>query len=459
MRSNNRHSARPGSSIALAVAMLCGTALGTAALETPAFAQKEEKPKYSRAFQKAYEPMVPLANAEAVDEAAIRAAIPAMTQAIETPDDKNAAGGLLLSVGGKIQDSAMQLQGLNLMIESGKNNDRIGQFHYAAYQIHNRDGNIPAAREALIKASETGYSFEGRMSDGTSQTIDAGDLRAMAAETYFEQDQYEAGLDDLLAWLKSREAAGQPIKESWIRRGFATAFNNQLPQQATEFGAFFLQHYPSAKVWADAIAVQNGFFEYDAQEVLDLMRLARRTGVLSPDRLASMDLEPDREEQIRGSLVRFYLDYADAADFRRLPGEVKGVLDEGVANGVLDASDVTVSDWLNGANGRIADDQSELPALERDARSGSELATVTAAADAFLSYGEMAKAEEFYTKALTLPGVDTPRTLTRLGIAQADQGKYAEAIATFGKVEGKREQIARLWSIYAEQKAKQAPSA
>lgn len=456
MRSNIRHFARPGTSFALTVAMLCGTALGTAALETPAFAQKEEKPKYSRGFQKAYEPMVPLANAETVDEAAVRAAIPAMMQAVETDDDKNAAGNLLFSVGSKVDDPAMQLQGLGLMIESGKNNDRIGQLHYATYQINNQAGNIPAAREALIKASDAGYSFEGRLNDGTTQTIDAGDLRAMAAETYFDEDQYEAGLDDLMGWLKSRDAAGLPIKESWIRRGFATAFNNQLPQQATEFGAFFLEHYPSPNVWADAITVQNSFFEYDTQEVLDLMRLARRTGVLSPDRLESMDLDAEREEHIRASLVRFYLDYADAADFRRLPGEVKAVLDEGIASGVLEASDVTVADWLTGANGRIAADQSELPALERDARNGSELATVSAAADAFLNYGQMAKAEEFYAKSLTLPGVDTARSLTRLGIAQVDQGKYAEAIANFAKVEGKREQIARLWSIYAENKAKQA---
>ena len=60
-----------------------------------------------------------------------------------------------------------------------------------------------------------------------------------------------------------------------------------------------------------------------------------------------------------------------------------------------------------------------------------------AAGDAFLSYQKPAEAEEFYTLALAKPGVDTPRVLTRLGIAQADQGKSAEAQATFAKVEGR----------------------
>jgi len=35
-----------------------------------------------------------------------------------------------------------------------------------------------------------------------------------------------------------------------------------------------------------------------------------------------------------------------------------------------------------------------------------------------------------------------------------DQGKYADAQATFAKVGGARKQIAQMWSIYAAQKAK-----
>ena len=41
--------------------------------------------------------------------------------------------------------------------------------------------------------------------------------------------------------------------------------------------------------------------------------------------------------------------------------------------------------------------------------------------------------------------------LTRLGIAQFDQGKFAEAEATFNEVEGPRDAIANLWAIYAAQ--------
>lgn len=458
-RTLNVSGRRPGASLAMAVALLCSTAVGSVALEAPAFAQKdkkdkkEPKPAYSKEFQKAFAPIVPLINAEVADEPAIRAALPAMLAAVSSDDDRNTAGNILLNAGGKFDDSAMQLQGLDMMIASGKNNDRLGQLYYASYQINMGVDNTAAARAALIKSSDLGYSFEGRLADGSSKTITAGDLRVMATETYFDDDQYDEGLNDLYGWLQGLDAAGQPIDESWIRKGFATAFNNQMGSQAARYGLLFIKHHPSANVWADTITVQNSFFTYDSQETLDLMRLARRSGVLSPDRIDRTRLDDDRADAIEAALVRFYLDYAEAADFRRLPGEVKAVLEEGIASGVLDAGDVTVSDWLAGASGRIKDDQDELPSLEKEARSGNSLNTVIAAGDAFLSYGEAAKAEEFYTKALTLPGADTARTLTRLGISQVDQGKYDEAIATFGKVEGNRVQIAQLWSAFAAQKA------
>ncbi len=58
-----------------------------------------------------------------------------------------------------------------------------------------------------------------------------------------------------------------------------------------------------------------------------------------------------------------------------------------------------------------------------------------------------------YKIALDKPGVETPRVLTRLGIAQIDTGDYAGAQATFAKITGPRQPLGQLWSIYAAQKA------
>ena len=79
---------------------------------------------------------------------------------------------------------------------------------------------------------------------------------------------------------------------------------------------------------------------------------------------------------------------------------------------------------------------------------------VAATADAFLSNSQPAKAEMLYSMAMQKGGVDMQRMLTRLGIAQVDQGKYAKAKANFIKIEGIRKPLAQLWITYADQKAK-----
>ena len=196
----------------------------------------------------------------------------------------------------------------------------------------------------------------------------------------------------------------------------------------------YAQNYPSKTSWGDAIAIQRNLLNYEGQELLDIMRLADRTGALR--------------------FERDYAEYITAADPRRLPGETQRIIDAGIAAGLLKRNDVFVNEARTIASGRVKADLADLPGLERDARaSGATAATAMAAGDAFLSYQQPAKAEEFYTAALGRPGVDTARVLTRLGIAQLDQGKTTEAEATFAKVEGARQAIARLWGIYAKQKA------
>ncbi|MBC7158750.1 MAG: hypothetical protein H5U21_01715, partial [Porphyrobacter sp.] len=60
---------------------------------------------------------------------------------------------------------------------------------------------------------------------------------------------------------------------------------------------------------------------------------------------------------------------------------------------------------------------------------------------------------QMFALALEKGGVDRDRNLTRLGIAQAKQGKMAEAKASFEQVSGVRAPVARMWALYADTKA------
>ena len=413
--------------LALAVALASTSAFGFVGMATPAYAAKKEKqpeaPKknYSKEFVEAYKPFGVLVGDPSTDVATLKAGLPAIEAVATTADDRFAIGQAMYTVGTKAEDVELQRRGVKMMLESGGvDADKVGVYNFLAGQLAYQAEDWPAVRKYVEAAMAAGYTEN--------------DPAVLIAESYFNEDKPAEGIAVLDKAIAAKVAAGEAPPENWIKRGLALAYQGQLAAESAKFAGMYVQYYPSADAWGDAIAVQRTFFDSEEQALLDLMRLAQRTGSL-------------RNE-------RDYVDYINSADARRLPGEVQRVVSAGIAAGKLNASDPFVAEIKSVSSGRIAADKSSLADLERDARASNASAlTATAAGDAFLSYEQPAKAEEFYTLALAKPGVDTPRVLTRLGIAQLDQGKYAEAKQTFAKVEGARQAIARLWTFYAGQKA------
>lgn len=415
---------RAASRFALAIALTSGAAL---TLAVPAQAQKKEqasvKTNYSKGFAGAYQPFAAKLNAGG-DLAPLKAELPALHAAAQTADDKYTAGQVTYSLGAKLKDIALQRQGVDMMIGSGSSisaGERPGQI-FAAAQLAYQDKDWARARSLAEQATAAGYT---------------GETDLLISETYFAQDQGAPGIEVLERAVAEKVAAGEAVPDAWLKRGLAMAYKSNLQPQAARFAGLYAQYYPSASSWGDAIAVQRNAHNFEGQELLDLMRLAERTGSLRSE--------------------RDYVEYISAADARRLPGETQRIIKAGIAAGMLKSGDVFVTEANSISSARVAADTADLPKLAQDARKpGATVATLMAAGDAYLSYQKPAEAEEFYTLALAKPGVDTARVLTRLGIAQADQGKSAEATATFAKVQGSRQPIAQLWTIYAKQAGKPA---
>lgn len=414
------------STFALAIALATGGAFAVAALEAPAFAQKEKKkkeakPQYSKGFIEAYKPLETIAAAEPVDYPAIKAGIPSLVAAVETDDDRYAAGSFIYSNGAKNQDQAAALQGMEMMLKSGKvPEDKIGQFNFVAGQVAYTAKDYAKARPYFQAAADAGYTEN--------------DPMIFVAESYFAENQPQQGLSYLSDLINAKIAAGETVDEGWLRRGLAQAYNNQLNSEVRKYSTWYVTQHPSDESWRDAVAILLNTGGYQNPEILDLLRLGQRAGVLNDAKL--------------------YLEYMDAADYRRLPAEVVSLIDEGYAKGVLDKTDPYVVDTRRQAAERAAKDRADLAGLKADAdKASASIATVLAAGDTLLGLGEPANAETYYAKAVNMPGANTPMVLTRLGIAQFDQGKLAEAKATFDKVEGARQAIANLWAIYATQQA------
>ncbi|MEL6877031.1 MAG: hypothetical protein AAGL68_02910 [Pseudomonadota bacterium] len=431
-------SKKTGSHLALAIALATGTAVvGTIGFADTAHAQKkkndkEAKADYSEAFVEAYQPLNEQVNAEGADVASLKPQLTALIPLATTDDDKYAAGGLIYNAGAKTNDRVLQSQGMGMMLASNKvPPENVGRFNFIAYQLANVQEDYAKARTYLQAAIDANF---------TSDSVSLSDMQVAMAESYFSEESYREGLGYLKTAIEAQKSAGQPVDEQWYRRGLTVAYNNEIQPEVYDFTIGWVQDYPSEGNWRDAINLTRNLNEFEAPLMLDLMRLGHKAGTFS-----------DKND---------YIEYIEAADARRLPKEVYDVIQEAYGNGTVTRDDIYVADSLQIAEGRLAADREDLPALERDAKAaGADLRTVMIAGDVFLSYGEYTKAAEFYQKALEMAGVDTSEAQTRLGIAQAGLGQFGEAQATFAKVEGSRKPIAQLWAAYADQEGGAASAA
>ena len=442
--SSPRRPARLARQFALAVALAAGTAvLAVPGFADAAYAQKKKKgeeeaeaagkPVYTPAFVKAYQPLDAKLKAPGASIAALKPEIDALVPLAVTPDDKLALGGMLFNAGITGKDLALQLQGAETMLASGKTKpEDTGRYNVVAFQIANDLKQYDKARSYLQKAIDLNYS---------GPNITVADLQMNMAELYFIEGRNEEGLTYLSQVIAQRKAAGQPVDAKLYRRGVSVSYQNEIVPQIYEFVEQWVADYPTPENWRDAVNLTRNLNDFDGPVLLDLLRLGKKVGTLK-----------EKND---------YIFYVESADPRRLPQEVVSVIDDAYATGVIPkGSDSWIEEQYKSANGLIAADKAALSGLERDANAPTaKLRTVMAAGDTFLSYGEYAKAAAFYEKSLTLADADRDTSLTRLGIAQIGAGNVDAAIATFKQVSGQRAPIARLWSAYAEQQAKPAMAA
>lgn len=421
--------------LALAVALSTGLVAGGMVIGTgAAVAKSAPKPSYSPEFMKAapafQKQMQDLdakkgkASAEELKASAlaIAAQLGGVEAAAKTSSDKLLLGQWQQQLGVASNDNALSMKGLQNMLDSGLlEPDKVALVSTIMGSQAYQAKDYAAAVRYLAPVSATSTD------DGVVQ---------MLAESYAAQGQHAQALDAIKAAIAARKASGAVPPQDWYSRANRIAYAGKLGPQSVEWAMMLVEAYPTPFNWLGATQiVRNANSAYTNQETLDMARLMDRSGALKED---------------PKYVGREYIEYIQAADVRRLPGEVLRIAQAGVASGALQSSDMSVTDAIAEAKRRIPADKASL--AKDPATAGSGVATL-GTADAYLSYGEAATAEEFYKSAITKGGIDKDRALTRLGIAQVDQGKYAEAQASFAQVGGVRAELAKLWSLYAGQKA------
>lgn len=406
-----------GSALALVLAVAGSALAAPAAAQAPA-AQADYKP--SRNFGKVYQPIAAIANDAAGDFAAGRAQLPALVAAIENQDDRYLAGNVHYMLGVKLQDRGLQQQGMELMLASGKAsaaanaemNYFLGEWAYDAQQW-------ARARQYLEAARAGGYT--------------QGNVQGLTAESYFKEGQVQQGLVYLEGLVEQSRAAGQKPPEAWLRRGQSVTYGAKDAAQAAKWSALLVSEYPNVENWRRAWLIVEELHSPDAKAKLDLFRLMALTNALND----------------RANFGR----YLDALDPRINATEAGRVLAAARTAGALTESDPVYAEIKAVVDERAPGEPAEAAGYAREAAGSANARPAENAGDLYLALEDFAKAEEMFKLALTKAGVDRDAVLTRLGIAQARQGKNAEAKATLAQVTGTRAPIAQLWTAYVDSKA------
>ena len=430
--------------LALVLALAGTTAVSLALPVDAAHAQRAEKK--GKKGKEAEAPQLELSpefrNAFAASQAAFGAddfvtAEAKLTEAAAvaaTGDEKYLTGKMTLQIGLKKNDNAMQMKGVEMALASGKAtpaesktfNSFVGEKALVANDFGRARTYLTAAVQAgqdnpvnLFQLAEAHFGEAIAKSGGRS--IDAANS-PLAAQ----------GLPYLQRAVEAQLAGDKQYAPSWAKRGFQVA--RATKSDSAAWAQLLLRADTGKGAWNEVVrAMQSDNRSLTTEQSLDAMRLLRMTGGLTS--------------------ANDYKEYIEAAGAARRPTEVLALIEEGKAAGIVSASDAYFKEQTATASSSRGEYLSTLPDSVRDSR-GKATANVTlATADAMLANKQYAEAEELAALALTKNIADTERAMMVQAIAQVAQGKYDPARQVLSGITGPRAPIAKLWTVYIDQKS------
>jgi len=418
------------------VALALTLALAGGAVSAPAFAAKKEEkkgnapklnvsPEVIKALQTAQK------AAEGQDFAGAKAALADADSKAQSNDDKYQIGAVKLNTSIAAKDSAMQGEALAQMLDSGLTPpEQLGQFNAVAADQALQAKNYDLAITRAKAAAAAGYK-----PDAVNVTLAQayfGKAGTANASVEPQRGLNVQGLAALKAAADATKAAGGQVPAQWYQIGVSRAATAKLPE-VTEWATLAYQANPSGENLRTLVRLfQQANPNISNRENLDVLRLMATSGGLV--------------------VAQDYLEYAEMASKTGIYGEVKTAIDAGRSKGVLNATGG--SDLYGTAVPKIAGDKGSLGSAEADAKKAANGKIAAATADAYLGYGDYAKAAAMFELAKQKGGVDADEINSRLGIAKALGGDTASAKAAFQSVQaGSRKKIADLWLAYLATKA------
>lgn len=406
----------------LRLALVSGLALGIAA--TPSYAAKEKaekeapkgKPQLSKDFQPKIAAVQKLIAEKKADEAlaALAVAQPLAT----TPDDKLYVGAMRQNISKlKGDDETMLMQAITEQLDSGSTllSNGAAMASVLGKRAHDK-GDHATAITRLTQAEKLGGA------DGTALIF--------LADSYIKTGKTAEGMAIARRAIETEKKAGRKPPSSWYSTVRTAAYNGKLVTETGEWQRALATDYPTPENIHDMAGYYINLSKAGDRTRVDAFRLMRDSKSISAG--------------------NEYIEFADLLVRLKVPGEAQAVLKEGIANSKVKAGSVQVTDIMP-TDAAIAADKASLNAGEGRARAAATGGPAANNAEAFMGYGDYAKAVDLYRIALQKggAGLDVDETNLRLGMALLMTGQKAEAAAAFAKVNGPRAELAKYWTTWA----------
>lgn len=240
----------------------------------------------------------------------------------------------------------------------------------------------------------------------------------------FEQGQKAEALTALQKSIEATTAGGHKPDEETFRLAVQAAYDSKMPV-ASDLAREWVQAYPSADAWYNAVVIYRNLAKPDDEATLDLLRLLRTVGALKD----------------AGEYGLYASTAADELNFT----EAQSVIDQGLSEKALNPNDPQTREIIAALKTKPKTTEAGLAEATTMAKESLPLVRI---GDRYAAMGEYDKAESAYHLALTKPGADANLVNLHLGMELARKGDKARATSAFNAVSGPLSGVAKYWLVY-----------
>ncbi len=260
-------------------------------------------------------------------------------------------------------------------------------------------------------------------------------MSILLAGAAYERKDFATASKSAKAAIDASRRAGKKPDEAWMQLVLRCEYELKNRDGITSALEQLVADYPSKDYWRDLLLSVEQRPGFSREVSLDLYRLMNAVGVMNAEE---------------------HIEMAELSLINGFPGEAEAIISKGLASGILGqgAEGARHQRLLTTARQKAQVDKAELAQLEREAVASGSGQPLAALGEAYLGYGNYAKANTLLAQAIAKGGLKSAdKARLHAGIANFMLGEKEAARKRWGEVKGKdgTGALARYWTLHSNQ--------